>query len=79
MRAQLGSEGVAREVEDAVNELQRQMGEFERSVSEHRKTLDMTCTLQQAVEKVRIRIRINPNRLKSFKNISVLFSVSVLV
>ncbi|XP_062258140.1 trichohyalin isoform X2 [Platichthys flesus] len=31
VRAQLGSEGVAREVEDAVNELQRQMGEFERS------------------------------------------------
>ncbi|CAB1424079.1 unnamed protein product [Pleuronectes platessa] len=51
VRAQLGSEGVAREVEDAVNELQRQMGEFERSVSEHRKKLDMTCTLQQAMEK----------------------------
>ncbi|XP_047198504.1 uncharacterized protein LOC118120004 [Hippoglossus stenolepis] len=50
VRAQLGSEGVAREVEDAVNELQRQMGEFERSVSEHQKTLDMTCRLQQAME-----------------------------
>ncbi|KAK2840470.1 hypothetical protein Q5P01_014210 [Channa striata] len=49
----LGSEvkdgGVAREV-DAVNELQRQMCEFEQSVSEHQKSLDMTCRLQQAME-----------------------------
>lgn len=56
MTARLGSEvkdgGVAREVEDAVNELQRQMGEFERSVSEHQKTLEMTCRLQQAMEEV---------------------------
>ena len=79
MRAQLGSEGVAREVEDAVNELQRQMGEFERSVSEHQNMLDMTCRLQQAMEEVRIRRRINPNLLKSFKNMYVLFPVSVLV
>lgn len=42
----------ARETEDAINELQRQMGEFERSVSEHQKTLDMTCRLQQAMEEV---------------------------
>lgn len=52
----LGSEvkdgGVAREVEDAINELQRQMGDFERSVSEHQKTLDMTRRLQQAMEEV---------------------------
>ncbi|XP_008291059.1 coiled-coil domain-containing protein 141 [Stegastes partitus] len=52
--ARLGSEvkdgGVAREVEDAANELQRQMGEFDRSVSEHKKTLDMTCRLQEAME-----------------------------
>ncbi|XP_040912581.1 uncharacterized protein LOC121194074 isoform X2 [Toxotes jaculatrix] len=52
--ARLGSEvknrGMVREVEDAVNELQRQMGEFEQSVREHQKTLDMTCRLQQAVE-----------------------------
>ncbi|XP_071328802.1 coiled-coil domain-containing protein 141 isoform X2 [Trachinotus anak] len=52
--ARLGSEvkdGVmTREVEDAINELQRQMGEFERSVREHQKTLDMTCRLQQAME-----------------------------
>ncbi|XP_069388735.1 coiled-coil domain-containing protein 141 isoform X3 [Paralichthys olivaceus] len=50
LRAQLGLEGVAREVEDTVNELQRQMGELEQSVSEHRKTLDMTCRLQRAME-----------------------------
>ncbi|CAK6974038.1 coiled-coil domain-containing protein 141 [Scomber scombrus] len=52
--ARLGSEvkdgGVVREAGDAVNELQRQMREFEQSVSEHRKTLDMTCKLQQAME-----------------------------
>ncbi|XP_061580073.1 coiled-coil domain-containing protein 141 [Cololabis saira] len=52
--SRLGSEvkdgGVARQVEDAANELQRQMGEFERSMSEHRKTLDMTCRLQQAMD-----------------------------
>ncbi|KAM9346895.1 uncharacterized protein ccdc141 [Symphorus nematophorus] len=52
--ARLGSEikdgGVAREAEDAINELQRQMGDFERSVSEHQKTLDMTRRLQQAME-----------------------------
>lgn len=55
--ARLGSEvkdgGVAREAEDAVNELQRQMGEFQRNVCEHQKTLDMTCRLQQAMEEVR--------------------------
>ncbi|CAJ1078531.1 uncharacterized protein ccdc141 [Xyrichtys novacula] len=52
--ARLGSEvkdgGVAREAEDAINELQRQMGEFERGVSEHQRTLEMTCRLQQAME-----------------------------
>uniref|UniRef100_A0A8P4KA54 Coiled-coil domain containing 141 n=1 Tax=Dicentrarchus labrax TaxID=13489 RepID=A0A8P4KA54_DICLA len=42
--------GVAREAEDAVNELQRQMGDFERSVSDHQKTLEMTRRLQQAME-----------------------------
>ncbi|XP_044072101.1 coiled-coil domain-containing protein 141 isoform X2 [Siniperca chuatsi] len=52
--ARLGSEvkdgRVAREAEDAVNELQRQMGEFGRSFGEHQKTLEMTCRLQQAME-----------------------------
>lgn len=53
----LGSEvkdgGAAREAEDAINELQRQMGDFERSVSDHQKTLEMTRRLQQAMEEVR--------------------------
>ncbi|KAM4731730.1 uncharacterized protein ccdc141 isoform 2-T4 [Anableps anableps] len=52
--ARLGSEvkntGVARQLEDAVNELQRQMGQLERNICEHQKTLDMTCRLQQAME-----------------------------
>ncbi|XP_029981343.1 coiled-coil domain-containing protein 141-like, partial [Sphaeramia orbicularis] len=54
LTGRLGSEvkdgGIARETEDTVNELQRQMGEFERSVREHEKTLDMTCRLQQAMD-----------------------------
>lgn len=57
MTARLGSEvkdgGVAREAEDAINELQRQMGDFERSVSDHHKTLEMTRRLQQAMEEVK--------------------------
>ncbi|KAM6955110.1 uncharacterized protein PEZ65_000046 [Lycodopsis pacificus] len=52
--ARLGSEvkdgGVAKQAEDAVNELQRQTGEFERSVKEHQKTLEMSCRLQRAVD-----------------------------
>lgn len=56
MTARLGSEvkdgAAAREAEDAVNELQRQMGDFERSVSDHQKTLEMNRTLQQAMEEV---------------------------
>lgn len=54
--AHLGSEvkdgAVARQVEDAANELQRQMGEFEWNVCEHMKTLDLTCRLQRAMEEV---------------------------
>nr|XP_043872981.1 uncharacterized protein LOC122761805 isoform X3 [Solea senegalensis] len=52
--ARLGSEvkegGVARETENALNQLERQMVEFERSVREHQKTLDMSCRLQEAME-----------------------------
>ncbi|XP_032424244.1 trichohyalin isoform X1 [Xiphophorus hellerii] len=52
--ARLGSEakntGMARQLEDAINELQRQMGQLERNICEHQKTLDMTCKLQQAME-----------------------------
>lgn len=54
--ARLGSEakntGMARQLEDAINELQRQMGQLERNICEHQKTLDMTCKLQQAMEEV---------------------------
>ncbi|MEQ2168030.1 hypothetical protein GOODEAATRI_010280, partial [Goodea atripinnis] len=54
--AQQGSEVkntcVARQVEDAVNELQRQMGQLERNICEHQKTLDMTCRLQQAMDEL---------------------------
>ncbi|XP_037543090.1 coiled-coil domain-containing protein 141 [Nematolebias whitei] len=53
--ARLGSEvrdgAVARRVEDASNELQRQMGELERNIREHQRTLDLTCRLQRAMEK----------------------------
>lgn len=56
MTARLGSEvkdgGVAREAEDAINELQRQMGDFEKSVSDHQRTLEMTRKLQHAMEEV---------------------------
>ncbi|KAK7940049.1 hypothetical protein WMY93_003375 [Mugilogobius chulae] len=42
--------GGARELEDLLNELHRQMGECEHNVREHHKTLDMTCTLQEAMD-----------------------------
>ncbi|XP_047457609.1 golgin subfamily B member 1-like isoform X2 [Mugil cephalus] len=50
----LGSEvrdgAVAREMEDAVNELQRQMGELKRSIDDHRRTLDTSLRLQRAMD-----------------------------
>lgn len=45
--------GVAREAEDTVNELQRLMGDFAWSINDHRRTLEMSRTLQQAMEEVR--------------------------
>ncbi|KAJ0005749.1 hypothetical protein NQD34_015643 [Periophthalmus magnuspinnatus] len=42
--------GEVRELEDLLNELHRQMGECERGVREHHKTLNMTCTLQEAMD-----------------------------
>ncbi|RVE57819.1 hypothetical protein OJAV_G00203180 [Oryzias javanicus] len=42
--------GVVQQVEDTINELQKQMGELERSFCEHQKTLDMTCRLHQAMQ-----------------------------
>lgn len=41
-----------REIEDAVNELQRQLGDFDRTVEEYKQNLDLTVKLQQAVEEV---------------------------
>ncbi|XP_051815337.1 coiled-coil domain-containing protein 141-like [Acanthochromis polyacanthus] len=85
--SQLGSEakvgGVAREVDDDANELQRQMGEFEQSVNEHRKTLDMTCRLQEAMEEYQFwceeasatiaRVRKFSSECRSTEAVSVLY------
>ncbi|XP_072300387.1 uncharacterized protein ccdc141 [Eucyclogobius newberryi] len=50
MHSEVKEWGGARELEDLLNELHRQMGECERNVREHHKTLDMTCTLQEAMD-----------------------------
>ncbi|XP_061091773.1 coiled-coil domain-containing protein 141 [Conger conger] len=39
-----------REIEDAVNELRRQLGDFDKVVEEYKHNLDMTVKLQQAME-----------------------------
>ncbi|KAJ8352190.1 hypothetical protein SKAU_G00236660 [Synaphobranchus kaupii] len=39
-----------REIEDAVNELQRQLGDFDKVVEEYKHNLEMTVKLQQAME-----------------------------
>ncbi|KAL0963717.1 hypothetical protein UPYG_G00309930 [Umbra pygmaea] len=39
-----------REMEDAVNELQRQIGDFDKTVDEYRQNLDLSVKLQQAME-----------------------------
>ncbi|XP_048875909.1 coiled-coil domain-containing protein 141 isoform X2 [Brienomyrus brachyistius] len=39
-----------REMEDAVNELQRQLGDFDRTMEEFKTNLEMTANLQQVVE-----------------------------
>lgn len=41
-----------REIEDALNELQRQVGDFDRAVEEYKQNLDMNVKLQQALEEV---------------------------
>lgn len=60
----LGSEvkdgAVAWRVEDASIELQRQMGELERNIREHQRTLDLTCRLQRAMEKVQLTDQSEP-------------------
>ncbi|KAM6978464.1 uncharacterized protein ccdc141 [Tautogolabrus adspersus] len=85
--ARLGMEvkdgGVTREAEDAINELQRQMGEFERGVNEHQKTLEMTCKLQQAMEEYQFwceeasatiaRVRTFSSECRSTEAVTVLY------
>ncbi|KAI1898253.1 hypothetical protein AGOR_G00070430 [Albula goreensis] len=39
-----------REIEDAVNELQRQLGDFDKAVEEYKHNLELTVKLQQAME-----------------------------
>ncbi|XP_036815023.1 coiled-coil domain-containing protein 141 isoform X3 [Oncorhynchus mykiss] len=39
-----------REIEDAVNELQRQLGDFDKTVEEYKQNLDMSIKLQQAMD-----------------------------
>uniref|UniRef100_A0A8C7JM83 Coiled-coil domain-containing protein 141 n=1 Tax=Oncorhynchus kisutch TaxID=8019 RepID=A0A8C7JM83_ONCKI len=39
-----------REIEDAVNELQRQLGDFDKTVEEYKQNLDMSVKLQQAMD-----------------------------
>jgi len=41
-----------REIEDVLNELQRQVGDFDRAVEEYKQNLDMNVKLQQALEEV---------------------------
>lgn len=45
-----------REIEDASNELQRQVGDFDRAVEEYKQNLEMNVKLQQALEEVRSNI-----------------------
>ncbi|XP_070979938.1 coiled-coil domain-containing protein 141-like isoform X2 [Oncorhynchus clarkii lewisi] len=39
-----------REIEDAVNEIQRQLGDFDKTVEEYKQNLDMSVKLQQAMD-----------------------------
>lgn len=41
-----------KELEDVVNELQRQVGDFDRAVEDYMQNLDLSMKLQQAVEEV---------------------------
>lgn len=43
-----------REMEDSVNELQRQLGDFYRTMDEFKTNLEMTANLQLVMEEVRI-------------------------
>uniref|UniRef100_A0A3B3HTD9 Coiled-coil domain-containing protein 141 n=1 Tax=Oryzias latipes TaxID=8090 RepID=A0A3B3HTD9_ORYLA len=50
MSLQVKDGGMAQQLEDTINELRKQMGELERSLCEHQKTLDMTSRLHQAMQ-----------------------------
>eukprot|EP00066_Takifugu_rubripes_P030660 XP_011619926.1 PREDICTED: coiled-coil domain-containing protein 141 [Takifugu rubripes] len=50
VRSEVKEEGAACEARAAVSELQRQMREFEQSICNHQRTLEMTHKLQQATE-----------------------------
>lgn len=54
LQSEVKDGGSARELEDLLNELSRQMGECERSIREHHKTLDMTCSLQEAMDEYQL-------------------------
>lgn len=41
-----------RELEDSINELQRQVGDFDRTVQDYKQNLDLSMKLQQAMEEV---------------------------
>lgn len=50
--SEVKEEGAACEARAAVSELQRQMREFEQSICNHQRTLEMTHKLQRATEEV---------------------------
>ncbi|XP_075994665.1 LOW QUALITY PROTEIN: uncharacterized protein ccdc141 [Genypterus blacodes] len=52
--SEVRDEGGARQREDVVNELQRMMGELHRNIAEHRKTLNASCKLQQAMDQFQL-------------------------
>lgn len=60
MSLQVKDGGMAQQLEDTINELRKQMGELERSLCEHQKTLDMTSRLHQAMQEVRELLHLWP-------------------
>lgn len=42
-----------RELEDSINELQRQVGDFDRTIEDYKQNLELNMKLQQAMEEVR--------------------------
>jgi len=58
-----------REIEDALNELQRQVCDFDRAVEEYKQNLDMNVKLQQALEEVGYTRNIQYNETKHFLHV----------